>query len=262
MVAGPSVTEAFRELRATGDRALRNRLIEQHEYLALHCARRFLGRGEPFDDLVQVARVGVLKAVERYQPDFGTTFATFAVPTILGELRRHFRDATWPIRVPRRVKDRYLEVKSAAASLSQQLGHAPTPAELATALHVTVDEVLEALDAGTNYRPVPLVAPVDAEHDDGDERQEGTTIGLDDNGFDHVEHRLALTEIVRGLPERDRRILHLRYYCGLTQDEIAELVGVSQVHVSRLLRQSLSRCAAVVRDGQDRRSADQAARTA
>ena len=167
------------------------------------------GVGEPFDDLVQVARVGVLKAVERYQPDFGTTFATFAMPRTIW----HFRDATWALRVPRSIKDRYLEVKNTASALSQELGHVPTPAELAAALQITVDEVLEALDGGRTPTGAARAAPRG-----GTRRGRRRPGGHDARARRRwvLDRRMALDEVVSGLPERDQHILHLRYYRGLT----------------------------------------------
>ncbi len=174
--------ERFRRYRATGDRKLRNQLIEDHRWLALHCAKRFDHKGEPLDDLIQVAMLGVLKAVERFDPDFGATFATFAVPTITGELRRHFRDTTWAVHVPRRAKDLQHTVKVAVNELGQMLGRSPTVDEIASQAGVPVEEVLEALEAARCYRKTPLAAT----SDDG-EVDDLTSLGAADGALDAVD---------------------------------------------------------------------------
>jgi RNA polymerase sigma-B factor len=237
----PSTTTArvdprFADYRQTGDLALRNALIEDHRWLASHCARRFAHKGEPLDDLVQVALVGVLKAVERFDPEFGTQFSTFAVPTVVGELRRHFRDRTWAIHVPRRAKELYQRVGSVADDLHQTLGRSPSVPELAQQAGITVEEALEALDVGACYRGVPLDPP------DDDERPHGPVLGGPDRGYAATEAQLTVKTLLATLPsERDRRVVELRFIDGCTQTQIAAKVGVSQVQVSRLLRASLDR---------------------
>jgi RNA polymerase sigma-B factor len=233
-IAAPATTnptdhEAFRQYRAGGDRSIRNRLIEEHRWLAVHCARRFAGKGEPLDDLIQVAMLGVLKAVERFDPDYGAAFASFAVPTITGELRRHFRDTTWAVHVPRRARDLQHTVKVAVNDLSQAFGRSPTADEVADHTGVAVEDVLDALEAARCYRKTPLATPSDDEEDDVD------SLGGDDPSLEAVDARM--TE----LPARERRIVELRYLSGLSQSQIGEIVGVSQVQVSRLLRASLAR---------------------
>ena len=230
-----AVLAKFRELRATGDRALRNELIERHRWIAVNAARRFGDRGEPLDDLVQVAMLGVLKAVERFDPEVGVAFMSYASPTVVGELRRHFRDTTWALRVPRRVKDLRTELNGATEHLTGRLGRPPTPSELATHMHVDVDAVLEALDAGGAYRPSPLVPS-----DDDDSAPEGHAVRADDEHLEGTVDRLLVRELLAALPERERRIVELRFFEGLSQTQIAEAVGLSQVHVSRLLRSSLA----------------------
>jgi RNA polymerase sigma-B factor len=229
--------QRFRRYRATRDRALRNELIEDHRWLALHCAKRFATKGEPLDDLIQVALLGVLKAVERYDPDYGATFATFAVPTITGELRRHFRDTTWAVHVPRRAKDLQHTVKVAVGELGQVLGRSPTVGEIAGQAGVPVEEVLDALEAARCYRKTPLAAP---SGDDG-EPDDVALLGDVDPHLDAVDAAATVEHLLRTLPHRERRIVELRYMNGLTQSQIAELVGVSQVQVSRLLRASLTK---------------------
>lgn len=226
--------ERFRRYRQSGGRAERNALIEEHRWLAIHCARRFAGKGEPFDDIVQVAMLGVLKAVERYDPDYGSTFATFAVPTVMGELRRHFRDTTWAVHVPRRARDLQHTVKVAVDELCQALGRSPTAKEVAEHTGVAVEAVLDALEAARCYRNAALPATTD---DDGANPAE---IGDDDRGFRAVEARVTVQRLLNELPPRERRIVELRYMSGLTQSQIAEVVGISQVQVSRLLRASLA----------------------
>jgi RNA polymerase sigma-B factor len=230
----PTDYEAFRQYRAGGDRSIRNRLIEEHRWLAVHCARRFAGKGEPLDDLIQVAMLGVLKAVERFDPDYGAAFASFAVPTITGELRRHFRDTTWAVHVPRRARDLQHTVKVAVNDLSQAFGRSPTADEVAEHTGVAVEDVLDALEAARCYRKTPLATPSDDE-DDVDR------LGGDDQALAAVDARMTVERLLRDLPARERRIVELRYLSGLSQSQIGEIVGVSQVQVSRLLRASLAR---------------------
>ena len=231
----------FREYRASGDRGVRNQLIDQHRWLAIHCAKRFADKGEPLDDLVQVAMLGVLKAVERFDPDYGAAFATFAVPTIVGELRRHFRDTTWAVHVPRRARDLQHTVKVAVDELGQLLGRSPTVAEIAGQAGVTEEDVLDALEAARCYRNARLESGAD---DANGEIVDIAALGQDERGLDAVEATATVEQLLTVLPARERRIVELRYVQGYTQSRIADLVGVSQVQVSRLLRRSL----AVMRD--------------
>jgi len=230
-----AVLARFRELRASGSRELRNDLIEEHRWIAVNAARRFSDRGEPLDDLVQVAMLGVLKAVERFDPEMGVAFPSYATPTVVGELRRHFRDATWALRVPRRVKELYLELSGSVEVLTSQHGRPPTPTELAAHLHVDVDAVLEALEVGGAYRPSALTPA-----DDDDTSPEGQAVRADDERLEGTVDRLLVHELLAALSPRERRIVELRFFHGLSQTQIAEEVGLSQVHVSRLLRSSLA----------------------
>jgi len=242
--ARAEAADRFRAYRTSGDRELRNALIAEHRWLAIHCAKRFTDKGEPFDDLVQVAMLGVLKAVERYDPDFGATFATFAVPTITGELRRHFRDTTWAVHVPRRAKDMQHTVKVAVADLTHILGRSPTAEEVAAHSGAPVEVVLEALEAARCYRKTPLVV---GDSDDGDS-DDLAVFGTEDRGLGAVEATETVERLLSVLAPRERRIVELRYLQGLTQSRIAELVGVSQVQVSRLLRASMAQLRAELTD--------------
>lgn len=232
-----AVDERFGIYRQTRDRRLRDDLVEEHAPLAHFLARRFSNRGEPVDDLVQVALVGLLKAVERFDPDRGLQFSTFATPTILGELKRHFRDRGWAVRVPRRVQELHLQLGRIVAALGQEQGRSPTPAEVADRAGVSEEEVLEAMEAGSLYRLVSLDAP--ATRDEEETSELVACMGDDDPAFKQIEHRSELDELLGVLPDRERRIVELRFFEGMTQSEIAEQVGVSQMHVSRLLARSL-----------------------
>lgn len=216
---------------------IRDRVVAACTPLATALARRFTHRGEPFDDLHQVAMVGLIKAVDGYDPGRGREFVAYAKPTILGELRRHFRDRTWSMSVPRRHKEMRLALNTARDELSQKLGRSPSAAELAEHLNVTTEQVLEAIEAAQAYQSVPLSTPV------GDE--DGVTladlVGGNDPDLDAVEDRAALPALISQLPEREQRILTMRFYGNMTQSQIAESTGVSQMHVSRLLKASLGR---------------------
>jgi RNA polymerase sigma-B factor len=238
--ARPSREESrakFAEYSRTRDRRTRNELVEAHRPLAAHLARRFANRGEPLDDLVQVAFVGMLKAVERFDPERGLEFSTFATATVDGELKRHFRDKTWSVRVPRRSQELHLRLAPTISDLSQRLGRAPRIPEIAREIGIREEEVLEAMEVGGAYRSASLDAP-------SGEAREGSglaeRLGVPDANFDLVEHREVIERALEGLPERERLILRLRYFDELTQSEIADHVGVSQMHVSRLLARSLA----------------------
>ncbi|WP_235022809.1 SigB/SigF/SigG family RNA polymerase sigma factor [Amycolatopsis alkalitolerans] len=215
---------------------LRSRLVTEYLSVAEHIARRFGGRGETHDDLVQVARVGLINAVDRFDPGRGSDFLSFAVPTIMGEVRRHFRDASWSVRVPRRLKELHLQIGHASGELGQRLGRAPTPTEIARALNLSVDEVSEGLQAGNAYYAISVDKPA------GDENESASladTLGEEDSGLESVENHEALQPLLQELPERERTILMLRFFGNMTQTQIAQRVGISQMHVSRLLAQTL-----------------------
>jgi RNA polymerase sigma-B factor len=235
--------ELFRRYRESRDRALRNQLVEEHMGLAEALARRMSNRGESHDDLGQVALVGLLKAVERFDPDHGVRFTSFATPTILGELKRHFRDRGWAVRVPRRVQELNLEVRDATATLTHELGRAPTTQEIAERAGVDLEEVLESMEAGGLYRLASLDAKVSGE----DEWEPSSWLAVDDRELADTDVRVTVEALLALLPERERRIMYLRFFEGLTQSEIAEQIGVSQMHVSRLLSRSIDALGEVAR---------------
>ena len=239
MAADPEIRTRFEAYRASGDASVRNALIADHRWIAMHCARRFARRGEPLDDLVQVAQLGLLKAVERFDPSYGVLFPTFAMPTVLGELRRHFRDHTWPVRVPRRVKELYLELSATVELLGHDLGRPPSIDEIAGEMQCTVDEVLEGLEAGSAYRTASLMASSDSADDD--DASDSIVIGEADAELTSADSRMSLVDVMRRLPARERTVMYLRFFDGYTQSEIANRVGVSQVHVSRIIRSTLRR---------------------
>ena len=226
----------FEEYAKTRDRALRDQLITAHMGLAEYLARRFTNRGEPLDDLVQVASVGLLKAVDRFDPERGLEFSTYATPTIVGELKRHFRDKGWAVRVPRRVQELHLRLGSVVSQLSQELGRSPTIGEIAHAAAVSEEEVLEAIEAGHAYRFTSLDAPAGGD----DDASLASQLGTEDQNLIDSEHRVTLSPLIAQFPARERTILHLRFFEGLTQSEIAGRLGISQMHVSRLLARSLA----------------------
>ncbi len=228
------VERLFGEFATHRRRRTRNRLVEAHTGFANHVARRFANRGAAEDDLRQVALLALVKAVDRFDPDNGAAFTTFAGRTIEGELKRYFRDATWAVRVPRSAKERHLLVRNGTEELRQQNGRAPTPRELAAHLDISVDEVVEALGVSAAYSSATLDPPSD---DDGPGRFHG--LGADDRALESTPDRLLVERLLGTLPEREAEIVRLRFYEELTQTEIAERVGVSQMHVSRLLRRAL-----------------------
>jgi RNA polymerase sigma-B factor len=236
----PEVDPRFAELRSHGDRGLRARLVYDHAWLVGHCVRRFLRRGESRADLEQVAYLGLVKAVDGFDPDQGAAFSSFAVPTILGELRRHFRDTTWPVHVSRRGKELYQAVANVVDDLTAALGRSPTVVEVADQAGLSVEDTLEAFEVRRCYRGVPL----DRIPDDGD-LAPGTVpvpLGVAEGGYAAVDGEDLVASLIRSLPTaRDREVVALRFVHGLTQQEIAARVGVSQVQVSRLLRANLDR---------------------
>ncbi|WP_229686020.1 SigB/SigF/SigG family RNA polymerase sigma factor [Longimycelium tulufanense] len=224
---------------------LRERLVTGHLPVAQHIARRFANRGEPQEDLVQVATLGLINAVDRFQPDRGVDFLSFAVPTIMGEVRRHFRDTGWSVRVPRRLKELHLSINAATSELSQRLGRAPTPSELASHLELSLEEVYQGLEATNAYRSASLDDLLVA---DDDSMSLGDAIGEMDTELEQVEYRESLQPLLAKLPERERTVLVLRFFGNMTQTQIAERVGVSQMHVSRILARTLAELRQELRD--------------
>ena len=229
---------------ATRDVAAREALIERFMPLARRLAARYRGGREPFEDLVQVASIGLVKAIDRFDPERGVGFASYAAPTILGELRRHFRDRGWAVHVPRDLKERIAMVDRAAADLSGDIGHAPSVNEIAEHLRLSAEEVLDAMEASQAHHAISLDAPQHGE--DSEFSPIADRLGGDDPSFNTVEYGAAIESVMRSLSERDRMVLHLRFVEDLTQSQIAERIGVSQMHVSRILRATLAKLRAEV----------------
>jgi RNA polymerase sigma-B factor len=217
----------------------REKLVDQHIGLVEFLARRFRNRGEPLEDLVQVGTIGLLKAIERFDLEREVEFSTYATPTIVGELKRHFRDKGWAVRVPRRLQELHLELTKVVGALGQELGRAPTVKEIAEAASLREEEVLEGLEIAQAYNFTSLDAPI--ETDDGGSTTFADQLGTDDEHLENLEYRASLAPEMAKLPERERRILYLRFFKGLTQSEIADRLGISQMHVSRLLTRTLMR---------------------
>jgi RNA polymerase sigma-B factor len=233
---GAELDQLFREYRRTGERSQRNRLIEAHRGLAASIAHDYRDRGVDLDDLVQIAMLGTLKAVERFEPERGIPFSSFASRTINGEIKRYFRDRTWAVRPPRSAQERHLDLRRTSAAMTLRLGRAPKVSELAEELGLTPESVLEAMEAGAAYRATSLDA-----RRPGDE--EGLTLGdrlpSEEAASRPAEVRVLVGQLLDTLPDREAEILRLRFYDELTQTEIAERVGISQMHVSRLIRRCL-----------------------
>ncbi len=217
-------------------RQAREQLVTGHLPLAEHIARRFRNRGQADDDLKQVATIGLINAVDRFDPERGTDFLAFAVPTITGEVRRYFRDATWAMRVPRRLKELHATVNKAAAALGQQLGRSPRPSELAAELGLSVEDVYEGLQVGYAYHNESLD---EGTNDDGSPGRD-SQIGAVDDEMATVDNRATLFPALSTLPEREASIVMMRFFGNMTQTQIADRIGVSQMHVSRLLATSMA----------------------
>jgi RNA polymerase sigma-B factor len=234
--------------REHGDAGAREELVRRYLPLARRLASRFRYTGEPGDDLRQVASLALVKAIDRYEPDRGTTLYSYAVPTILGELKHHLRH-TWSLHVPRAAQERAMEVTRASHALSTRLGRFPRPAEVAEATGLTVEEILEALEAAEAHDALSLDVP----RGDGDEDGVATyadNVGAADPSYDRVEYGATIAPAFAALPERERLVIHLRFAEDLTQTEIAQRIGVSQMHVSRLIRRAIARMSEEVnRDG-------------
>ena len=242
MLDRAEVRQLFLEYRGAseGDRArLREQLVDQYIGLVEFLARRFRNRGEPLEDLVQVGIIGLLKAIERFDLEREVEFSTYATPTIVGELKRHFRDKGWAVRVPRRLQELHLELTKVVSTLGQELRRSPTVAEIARAAGTSEENVLEGFEIAQAYNFTSLDAPIDS-HDAGS-TSFADQLGGEDEQLRNLEYRAALAPEMAKLPERERRILYLRFFKGMTQSEIAERLGISQMHVSRLLNRTLMR---------------------
>lgn len=237
------------DMRTAGDHgveyhALRDELIVANLNLVYFLAGRFSGRGEPFEDLVQVGMIGLLKAIDRFEPQRGFEFATFATPTIVGEVKRYFRDKGWSIRVPRRLQELILGVNTANERLAMRFGRHPTIAELASELGARHDEIVEALDLAQNSSPLSLEADM---HDDGGTRL-ADRLAAEDNDFALLEDRDRVATALRKLGGRERAVLELRFYESMSQSDVAKHLGVSQMHVSRIQQRALDRLRSLLRD--------------
>lgn len=231
--------EMFREYRRTRVPGLRNELVARYKGLAVALANGFRNRGEPFDDLLQVAQLGILRSVERFEPDLGVSFTAFAASVVSGEIKKHFRDCAWPVRVPRQIKELHVRLGMVAAKMAGELGRAPTISELAERLETTDERVMLAMEAGMAFRTTSISRRV--RHEAEDQSVGDLLAGADDVDFEAVEDRILVVELLRRLPYRDRQIMFLRFYRDMSQTEIARELGISQMHVSRLIRRSLQR---------------------
>jgi RNA polymerase sigma-B factor len=216
---------------------VRDELVEMHLALVEYLARRFRNRGEPLDDLVQVATIGLIKSVDRFDLERGVEFSTYATPTIVGEIKRHFRDKGWAIRVPRRLQELKLALAKATSDLSQKNGRAPTVAELAQHLGLSEEDILEGLESANAYSAVSLDAP---DAGDDDSPAVADSLGTTDDSLEGVEYRESLKPLLEKLPPREKKILLLRFFGNMTQSQIAAELGISQMHVSRLLARTLA----------------------
>lgn len=236
--------ELWRRFAETRDPAIREELVRRNMPFAKRLALRYRGASESFDDLLQVASLGLVNAIDRFDPDRGAPFTAFASPTILGELKRHFRDRVWTVRVPRGLHDRMAEVEKAISELTVDLQRSPSVGEIAERLEVEPTDVLEVLEANHNRRPLSLDRPVGGE--ESEESPAAEWVGDEDTGYELVEDKLALEGALPHLDERERLVLQLRFVEDLTQSQIAERIGHSQMHVSRILRRTLERIRAEV----------------
>jgi RNA polymerase sigma-B factor len=229
----------LRRYHEQGDLQAREQLIEQYMSLVRSLARRYSYRGEQLEDLVQIGAIGLIKAIDRFDINRGVELTTYATPNIIGEIKRHFRDKGWSVRVPRGLQELNVQLSRLVEQLTVQLSRSPTITELAKAAGVEEEEVLEALESGRAYSSLSLSAG--GGHEDGEELDPLESIGTEEHQYDVSEDRAVLAPGFRVLDERERMILHLRFFEGLTQSQIAQQVGISQMHVSRLIRRSLEK---------------------
>ncbi len=229
--------ELLRRYHDDGDTGAREQLIQRHLPLVRSLARRYAGRGEALEDIEQVGAIGLIKAIDRFELEREVSLATYATPNVVGEIKRHFRDRGWAIRIPRGLQELNSRMSGAVENLTSTLGRPPTVAEIAAELDAAPEQVLEALEAGSAYAPMSLSASPSAEGD----LDPLEALGSEDKAFERSEDRVTLEPALRGLPDREREILRKRVEEGLTQTQIAEQIGISQMHVSRLIRKSLAR---------------------
>jgi RNA polymerase sigma-B factor len=238
--------ELWRQYTRSRDPAIREELVRRNLPFAKRLAGRYRGASESFDDLLQVASLALVNAVDRFDPTRGIPFSAFASPTILGELKRHFRDRAWTVRVPRGLHDRIAQVEKAISELTEKLQRSPSIGEIAERLELDTTDVLEVLEANHNRRPLSLDRPTSRE--DSEEATPADWVGEEDKNFELVEGRVALDAALPHLGERERLVLRLRFVDDLTQSQIAERIGHSQMHVSRILRRALERIREEVRE--------------
>ena len=231
--------ELFRRYKAEGDEEAREQLIVSHVNLVRYIAAKFKNRGEPLDDLIQVGTIGLIKAIDRFDPSRGLEFTTYATPTIMGEIKRHFRDKGWTIRVPRRLQELSAKVNSATDELTAQLQRSPSIEEVADYLGTTADEVLEAMESSSAYSSVPLEGQGNNEEDDAPSVID--RYASVDGDLEASDDRMVLEEVIGEFPEADQQAIRMRFIDGMTQVEIAKRLGISQVQVSRMLRRALRR---------------------
>ena len=233
-----SDADLLRRYHEHGDIGARQELIERHVDFVRRLAQRYARRGEQLDDLTQVGCVGLIKAIDRFDGSFGASLTTYAAPNILGEIKRHFRDRGWSVRVPREIQELNVRLTKVVDELTTKLGRSPSVEELAEASGATIEHVVEALESSAAYSALSLSEGPDPDEEGGSPMD---ALGEDDHGFEQSEQRLTLATGIQHLPSRERSILHMRFFEGLTQSEIAERIGISQMHVSRLIRNSLDR---------------------
>ena len=231
--------ELFRRYKQEGDMEAREKLVMSHMNLVRFLANKFKNRGEPIDDLIQVGYLGLLKAIDRFEPDRGLEFTTYATPTIMGELKRHFRDKGWSVRVPRRLQELSAKVNKATDTLTNELQRSPKVEEIAEYLDATVDEVLEAMESSSAYSSVPLEGGGSGDSDDAPSVID--RYATEDSALNFTDDRLVIEDALKGFTPREREVIELRFVKGMTQIEIAEKLGISQVQVSRLLRRTLKK---------------------
>lgn len=231
--------ELFRRYKEEGDVEAREKLVMSHMNLVRFLANKFKNRGEPLDDLIQVGYLGLLKAIDRFDPSRGLEFTTYATPTIMGEIKRHFRDKGWSVRVPRRLQELSAKVNQATDVLTTELQRSPKIDEIAEYLDASVDEVLEAMESSSAYSSVPLEGTGNNDNDDAPSVLD--RYATEDSALNFTDDRLIIEEALKGFSPREREVIDLRFLQGMTQIEIAEQLGISQVQVSRLLRRTLKK---------------------